>query len=164
MFIFVLRTRRPPRSTRTDTLFPYTTLCRSLSAGNEVVSEVRPAVGWFYFAAGNRCRERAGRWAAEVAELMRRHGGGVRRLAIDKCEPLGVAALGALGIEVCDGQEVMELARRIKGPEEIACLKASVAVCEEAIGAMRAALVPGMTRSEAHTSELQSLMRSSYAV
>src|SRR3546814_16359113 len=78
---------------------------------------------------------------------MRRHGGGVRRLAIDKCEPLGVAALGALGIEVCDGQEVMELARRIKGPEEIACLKASVAVCEDAIGAMRAALVPVLTEN-----------------
>src|SRR3546814_1930642 len=27
--IFVLMRRRPPRSTRTDTLFPYTTLCRS---------------------------------------------------------------------------------------------------------------------------------------
>src|SRR3546814_5993752 len=26
--------RRPPRSTRTDTLFPYTTLCRSVPAGN----------------------------------------------------------------------------------------------------------------------------------
>src|SRR3546814_3243141 len=25
--------RRPPRSTRTDTLFPYTTLCRSRTAG-----------------------------------------------------------------------------------------------------------------------------------
>src|SRR3546814_7738284 len=28
-FIFFLRIRRPPRSTRTDTLFPYTTLFRS---------------------------------------------------------------------------------------------------------------------------------------
>src|SRR3546814_16495457 len=27
--IFTLMLRRPPRSTRTDTLFPYTTLCRS---------------------------------------------------------------------------------------------------------------------------------------
>src|SRR3546814_21064212 len=27
--IFFLMLRRPPRSTRTDTLFPYTTLCRS---------------------------------------------------------------------------------------------------------------------------------------
>src|SRR3546814_9678654 len=30
---FVLIRRRPPRSTRTDTLFPYTTLFRSLYAG-----------------------------------------------------------------------------------------------------------------------------------
>src|SRR3546814_6387019 len=29
MFLFVLMLRRPPRSTRTDTLFPYTTLFRS---------------------------------------------------------------------------------------------------------------------------------------
>src|SRR3546814_18788344 len=28
-FVFFLMTRRPPRSTRTDTLFPYTTLFRS---------------------------------------------------------------------------------------------------------------------------------------
>src|SRR3546814_13414435 len=27
--VFFLKIRRPPRSTRTDTLFPYTTLCRS---------------------------------------------------------------------------------------------------------------------------------------
>src|SRR3546814_2312568 len=31
--IFFLMIRRPPRSTRTDTLFPYTTLFRSLSPG-----------------------------------------------------------------------------------------------------------------------------------
>src|SRR3546814_15203457 len=30
IFFFVLMIRRPPRSTRTDTLFPYTTLFRSL--------------------------------------------------------------------------------------------------------------------------------------
>src|SRR3546814_18501371 len=29
LFFFFLRIRRPPRSTRTDTLFPYTTLFRS---------------------------------------------------------------------------------------------------------------------------------------
>src|SRR3546814_6894967 len=29
-YFFFLRIRRPPRSTRTDTLFPYTTLFRSL--------------------------------------------------------------------------------------------------------------------------------------
>src|SRR3546814_1742301 len=32
-FFFFLMIRRPPRSTRTDTLFPYTTLFRSSAAG-----------------------------------------------------------------------------------------------------------------------------------
>src|SRR3546814_15149119 len=32
LFVFCLMIRRPPRSTRTDTLFPYTTLFRSLTA------------------------------------------------------------------------------------------------------------------------------------
>src|SRR3546814_12116798 len=30
LFVFFLMIRRPPRSTRTDTLFPYTTLFRSI--------------------------------------------------------------------------------------------------------------------------------------
>src|SRR3546814_16523892 len=34
MFFFLM-IRRPPRSTRTDTLFPYTTLFRALVAGSE---------------------------------------------------------------------------------------------------------------------------------
>src|SRR6056297_4049913 len=33
VFFFFLMIRRPPRSTRTDTLFPYTTLFRSRGAG-----------------------------------------------------------------------------------------------------------------------------------
>src|SRR3546814_12796327 len=33
MYFFVLRIRRPPRSTRTDTRLPYTTLFRSVEAG-----------------------------------------------------------------------------------------------------------------------------------
>src|SRR3546814_14147074 len=35
--MFFLMIRRPPRSTRTDTLFPYTTLLRSPAAGEVVV-------------------------------------------------------------------------------------------------------------------------------
>src|SRR3546814_16940487 len=51
-FLFFLRIRRPPRSTRTDTLFPYTTLFRSdvflgLSAAGalkpEMVKDMAPA-------------------------------------------------------------------------------------------------------------------------
>src|SRR3546814_12461977 len=35
IFVFFLRIRRPPRSTRTDTLFPYTTLFRSEAASGK---------------------------------------------------------------------------------------------------------------------------------
>src|SRR3546814_21153743 len=53
LYIFFLIIRRPPRSTRTDTLFPYTTLCRStladLSGGipvdREYVLDARPEDG-----------------------------------------------------------------------------------------------------------------------
>src|SRR3546814_14792508 len=36
--VFFLRIRRPPRSTRTDTLFPYTTLFRSTGAGPGIMA------------------------------------------------------------------------------------------------------------------------------
>src|SRR3546814_18750802 len=44
IFFFFLMIRRPPRSTRTDTLFPYTTLFRS-HAGHGDIEEVTGAAG-----------------------------------------------------------------------------------------------------------------------
>src|SRR3546814_840517 len=40
--------RRPPRSTRTDTLFPYTTLFRSFSIWTAVSRTTTPRVCWTY--------------------------------------------------------------------------------------------------------------------
>src|SRR3546814_13542880 len=43
IFIFVLMIRRPPRATRTDTLFPYTTLFRSVALyGGRAMAIVTP--------------------------------------------------------------------------------------------------------------------------
>src|SRR3546814_16012045 len=42
-FFFFLMIRRPPRSTRTDTLFPYTTLFRSREAGGALYPSVEGA-------------------------------------------------------------------------------------------------------------------------
>src|SRR3546814_5441777 len=92
-----LMIRRQPRSTRTDTLFPYTTLFRSRRTGRA------------------RRRGRQIRQAAELL-LLRPHG----FLRGDREVPRGAAAVG-------------ETAQRA-------------------------------LRSEEHTSELQSLMRISYAV
>src|SRR3546814_11872785 len=47
MVIFFLMIRRPPRSTRTDTLFPYTTLFRSgLHMGMQVRPRTFSALGY----------------------------------------------------------------------------------------------------------------------
>src|SRR3546814_5918289 len=50
MLVFFLMIRRPPRSTRTDTLFPYTTLFRSPSAPSQVLTDCAispsPGDGW----------------------------------------------------------------------------------------------------------------------
>src|SRR3546814_20456398 len=40
-YVFFLMIRRPPRSTRTDTLFPYTTLFRSLDFGWQLSPTLR---------------------------------------------------------------------------------------------------------------------------
>src|SRR3546814_17292106 len=96
-FIFFLMILRPPRSTRTDTLFPYTTLFRSdrfLAVQVLCVVAARPA--------------------AYVVYAYGPLSGGIGRLAMT--------------------------------------------------GLVLFALVAGPTRSEEHTSELQSLMRISYAV
>jgi len=119
-----------------------------LAAGLETVDEIRTAVYWFYFGAGQHGPERVKLWAAELADLVRQHGGGNRRLAVDKCDFLGIDAMRAEGIEVTDGQEVTELARRIKSPEELACMAASIAVAEAGMARMREALKPGLSENE----------------
>src|SRR3546814_15256875 len=40
VFVFFLMIRRPPRSTRTDTLFPYTTLFRSIFGEQDVADRL----------------------------------------------------------------------------------------------------------------------------
>src|SRR3546814_4261092 len=93
--------RRPPRSTRTDTLFPYTTLFRSLDRAHSVL-------------------------APQFAGLADHAG--------DRPEPVRCARPDGMG-----------------GADGV----------DSAVGCRRSQW-PG--RSEEHTSELQSLMRISYAV
>ncbi|MEM7225092.1 MAG: Xaa-Pro peptidase family protein [Pseudomonadota bacterium] len=122
--------------------------CDHLSEGRDLITEVRGAKAWFYFGAGARVEEIAKAWADELAELMAAHGGGNRRLAVDKCDPEGIHYLQAQGLEIKNGQSVMEQARLVKSPEELTCLKRSVEVCHAAMSHMRAALEPGVTENE----------------
>src|SRR3546814_20040352 len=57
IFIFFLMTRRPPRSTRTDTLVPYTTLFRSVLCDDERAHRIaRPRILFDHRPAGQRRR------------------------------------------------------------------------------------------------------------
>lgn len=115
-----------------------------LSSHLELVDEVRHGRSWFYFDTGPNTEEAAGAWAAEIEELLRRHAPG-ERLAVDKLDPAGTRALTELGISIGDGQEVLELARAIKSPDEQSAMRCAVHTAEQGIAAMRRALEPGVT-------------------
>jgi Xaa-Pro aminopeptidase len=116
--------------------------------GLETITEIRPCVPWIYFLAGQRSEEKAEEWADEIADMMRTHGGKNRRLAVDRCEPVGALRLAARGVELFDAQEAIEQARLIKSREEIACLRLAMEVCDAAIETMREAVRPGITENQ----------------
>ena len=118
-----------------------------LAEGLPTVDEYRRMTGFYYFTAGSRAEERALIFGDQIADLMAKHGGGNKRLAVDHLSHLGVDAIRAHGIEVVNGEEVAEEARAIKSPEELALMQASIVVCETAMADMRAALEPGITEN-----------------
>lgn len=119
--------------------------CSYLAEGMALIDEVRPARPMTFLMAGPRNGEGARLWAAEIADLLTAHGGGNRRLAVDRLDLRGQAALTALGIELLDGQALAETARAIKCPEELAAMADALAACEDAFTEMRQAFVPGIS-------------------
>ncbi len=119
-----------------------------LAAHNELVTEIRPAIGSTVFIAGSRFEEKAHQWAAEMLDVIREHCGDQPRIAIDQCHHIGYQDLEAAGISIGNGQEVMEAARAIKGPDEIAAMRCAVNACESSMADMRAVMKPGMTERE----------------
>src|SRR3546814_5878508 len=114
--------RRPPRSTRTDTLFPYTSLCRS----------------------AHRYRQ---------AQHGRRGIGAESRTRL-------AGPAGADDVGLCAGTAPGAWHRRPGRGGAAETVQHGRSQCGGRTGARQ----PGAGRSEEHTSELQSLMRISYAV
>jgi Xaa-Pro aminopeptidase len=122
--------------------------CEHLTAHLPLVREVRHGASFFYFESGPRTDEHARGFAAQVDEVLREHAGQHRRLAVDRIENAGLHALTALGMEVVDGQPITELARAVKGPDEIAAMRCAVHACERAVAEMRRAARPGVTEND----------------
>src|SRR3546814_701981 len=159
--------RRPPRSTRTDTLFPYTTLFRSFALWDKLTEAGFHGVGI--------SEEYEGQGGDVIMQMV---------LARELARSLGglawiwgitsFAGSKSIGIYGSEEQKKKYLPLIATGQ-----LKAAIAFTEPAggtdlLGGMRttAEKVDGgwkingekiWSRSEEHTSELQSLMRISYA-
>jgi Xaa-Pro dipeptidase len=127
-------------------LFDYFS-CEHLSDHSGIVDEVRPAVSWMYLYGGELSGRRVERWAAEIGDLVRQHGGGNSRIAVDHLDHEGVAALARLGVLVGSGEAVMENARLIKSADEILCMRRAIVACEAAMGEMQAVLMPGISEN-----------------
>ncbi|MGC6484486.1 MAG: dimethylsulfonioproprionate lyase DddP [Candidatus Puniceispirillales bacterium] len=119
-----------------------------LADHNPLVREVRSGAAMFYFATGDRTGDAAARFAAEISSLVAERMGENRRLAVDKVMIAGLRALDAAGLEVHEGEEVMEHARVIKGPDDILAMRCAMHSCEMSVAAMEEAAAPGMTEDD----------------
>src|SRR3546814_1891197 len=144
--------RRPPRSTRTDTLFPYTTLFRS-----------------FLRLAGNAAFEQLGKLGFGF-ELFARGGGGSGRYGRGGDNRRNEVTHGSTPVFIIPYPAPFYAARREQGltrrcfstPRRAAGCRTGP--CTSFSSVFRRQRLPRQPRSEEHTSALQSLMRISYAV
>src|SRR3546814_3488554 len=128
---FFLMIRRPPRSTRTDTLFPYTTLFRSRLA----------------------------------AEYERQRDLLARNVASQQVFQRAKAEYEVAKSQVDEAQERLKLTEEGPRQEDITRARARLDQVRQSLAIAKTRLAYAtLTRSEEHTSELQSLMRISYAV
>ena len=111
---------------------------------NPLVKELRSGATFFYNSTGDKGREAAAGFAAQVDEIMREHVGGNRRLAVDKIMVHGLRALEAIGFKVEEGEEVTERVRAIKGPDEILAMRCAHHACETGIAEMERATRQGV--------------------
>src|SRR3546814_4411390 len=129
--------RRQPRSTRTDTLVPYTTLLRSGGGGGAVTQ-----VDTF----GVYVRDRLDEWGREFS------------LSRD-CEYLGYQSKNMLQVLI---EHKGEMPGKTQGYKPLSVSRTALEV-EWIITDIARENLRRACRSEDHTSELQSLMRISYA-
>ena len=113
------------------------------------IAEVRPAVIHAFFNVAEHAVAVSRRWAGEIRDVVcALMGPGPHRLAVDRTDVIGVEALHGQGFTLVEGQRLLELARSIKSPGEIACMRESLAVADIAMSRLHQALRPGMSENE----------------
>ena len=122
--------------------------CEHLSAHLPLVGELRGGASFFYFETGDQTQHHADKFAAEMVSIMAQHAGSNKRLAVDRIEKAGYAALLSQGVEIVEGQVLTEHARSIKNENELNAMRCAIHACEQAIDEMRAVVAPGVSENE----------------
>lgn len=118
-----------------------------LAEGISTIDDYRTMPVFYYFAVGPRSEDCAKRFGNEIAALMQQHGGGNRRLALDRLSHLGTDALRSHGLELIDAGPLTETARAIKSPGEVALMRVAIDAAEQGSRAMQDTLQPGITEN-----------------
>lgn len=124
----------------------------------ETVAEARPSK-LVWSSVSGRDQETAGPFAAEIADLMRQHGGGSKRIGLDRCSHLQALALQKQGLEVRDCQGEILAIRAVKTAEEIKCLQVSMTGAEAAVAAVRDTIRPGVSEIDLFAVMYQEVIR-----
>ncbi len=116
----------------------------------ETIDELREDVlPLGYMFAGHRQQEFAKKWAIQMDDLIRVHcGQGVKRMGIERVGFHAEMALADLGHQLSDVAPVLAAARKIKSPEEILAMNATIAVAEDGMTRMRENLRNGVLEQE----------------
>jgi Xaa-Pro aminopeptidase len=122
--------------------------CEHMWNGLNLDLELRSAVGWTFFSAGNEAERRADVWGAEIVDVLRKRAPSESRLAVDRLDPVGTAHLIKNGFTLLDGQAMMEMARTVKSAGELVLMGESLRACEKGIERMHRELRAGITEQD----------------
>ncbi|MGW4336389.1 M24 family metallopeptidase [Rhodococcus koreensis] len=122
--------------------------CLHLPEGLETIDEVRPAKTASFVAAGPHIAAFERSWAQDMAQEITRLVGERATVGLERLNAGAAIELNASGIRVVDAQYAVEVARSVKSPEELKCVKASLRATENGVGALRAAIKPGLSETE----------------
>ena len=122
--------------------------CEHLSAHLPLIGELRSGASFFYFETGDQTAVAAKDFANQITDIMAKHAGANKRLAVDRIEHVGYAALCGLGVIVLEGQNLTEHARSIKNDNELNAMRCAIHACEASIDEMRAIMRPGLSENE----------------
>ena len=119
-----------------------------LGQGLGTIDEVRTGITVSFATNGRFVYKKGQEWADQIHDLISHHSRGNGRIGLERVHFAAANALATYGYEIVDAHAILDVARMVKLPEEIACMQASIRSVELGMHRMQAALEPGVTENE----------------